>query len=109
MTTQNTTIFPDKVETLCKCNGAEMSTLLSCLKWMEANTNEVVLSGIRRKQIAKECGIKYNTVLSSVGGLLKSNLLIREGFNTYIVNPELFFKGSERQRGKLINKHNARS
>lgn len=86
---------------LAKCSGSEMSIVLCCLKYVEWETNEILLTPQRRKDVA-ECGNHtMNTVNNGLSRLVKKNIFIRhEG--KLVLNPKLFFFGSDLGKTKLF-------
>lgn len=81
---------------------AQWRLLSSLTVYVEYNTNELFLNPLRKEELAKLTGLKYNTINQSVSRLVKKNLLIRKTNNTYQMNPLLFFKGSEIERAKYL-------
>jgi len=79
---------------LAKCSGSEVSIVLCSLQYVDWETNEIVLTSQRRKEVA-DCGnLTMNTVNNGISRLVKKNIFIRhEG--KLILNPKLFFFGSD--------------
>ena len=86
---------------LAKCSGSEVSIVLCSLQYVDWETNEIVLTSQRRKEVA-DCGnLTMNTVNNGISRLVKKNIFIRhEG--KLILNPKLFFFGSDLGRTKLF-------
>lgn len=82
--------------------NAEYRILIVLNKYIEYNTNAFYLNKLRREELANETGAKYNTVNQSISRLIKRNLLHKLSNNTYQMNPQLFFKGEEIERSKLL-------
>ena len=87
---------------LAKCNKAEQSTLLCCLKFLEYNTNQFILTPSRRKDICECSGLKLNTVNTAISKLMEKNILISQESWTYLMNPKIFFFGTDFERGAVI-------
>lgn len=86
---------------LAKCSGAEISTVLCCLKYIDWNTNEILLTSIRRKEVAT-CGeLSMNTVNTAVSRLIKKNIFVKTK-GKLLLNPTLFFFGDEPSRMKMF-------
>ena len=87
---------------LAKCSGAEQSTVLCALKYVDYATNEFLLNSERRAEICSCGNLKLNTLNSSITRLVKKNILIRKMENTYILNPKIFFYGKEIDRNTIL-------
>lgn len=86
---------------LAKCTGSEISIVLCSLQYINWETNEIVLTPQRRKELA-ECGnLTMNTVNTGISRLIKKNILIRDE-GKMILNPKLFFFGSDLGRLKVF-------
>lgn len=89
--------YLDDIAALAKCSGAEQSVVLCCLKYLDYNTNELVLNSQRRKEIC-ECGnLKLNTVNTAISRLYKKNIFVKDDNKTYL-NPKMFFYGTDLER-----------
>lgn len=89
--------YVEDIGMLAKCSGAETSVVLCALKYLDYNTNEIVLNSDRRASIA-ECGnLKLNTVNTAISRLYKKNIFVKENKKT-ILNPKLFFYGTDLER-----------
>lgn len=89
--------YLDDIAALAKCSGAEQSVVLCCLKYLDYNTNELVLNSQRRKEIC-ECGnLKLNTVNTAISRLYKKNIFVKDDNRTYL-NPKMFFYGTDLER-----------
>ena len=87
---------------LAKCSGAEQSVILCCLKYLDYNTNIMYLDSLRRDEICVCGALKKSTVNTSISRLVKKNILIKESNSKYILNPKLFFFGSDIERDKVF-------
>lgn len=86
---------------LAKCSGSEVSIVLCSLQYVDWETNEIVLTSQRRKEVA-DCGnLTMNTVNNGISRLVKKNIFIRHD-GKLILNPKLFFFGSDIGRTKLF-------
>ena len=95
-------IFFKDVGILAKCSGAEKGTVLSCLQYLEYNTNEFILSPDRRDAICLNADIKPQTLTAAMSNLRKKNILIKKRGYNYILNPMMLFYGDEKGRKKVI-------
>ena len=86
---------------LAKCSGSEISTVLCCLKYMDWDTNEIVLNAERRHEICLCGDLKLNTVNCAISRLTKKNIFIKNG-KKLLLNPTLFFFGSDLGRSKVF-------
>jgi len=94
---------------LAKCSGSEQSVILCCLKYLDYNTNVLYLDNKRRIEIASCGNLKINTVNCAISRLVQKRILIKESSAKYILNPKLFFFGTDIERNKqfeLIIKYN---
>ena len=87
---------------LAKCSGAEQSTILCSLKYVEYNTNVLYINSLRRQEIAQCAGMTINTVNSAISRLVKKNILLKKASGTYLLNPQLFFFGTDLEREKVF-------
>ena len=88
---------------LGKCSGAEQSTILCSLKYLEYNTNVLYINALRRKEICECSNITINTLNSSISRLVKKNILLKKSSGTYLLNPQLFFFGTDLEREKIFS------
>lgn len=95
--------YVEDIGSLAKCSGAEQSVILCCLKYLDYNTNRLYLDKQRRLEICKCSGIKENTVNTVIPRLVKKNILIKESNAAYLLNPKLFFFGTDISREKLFD------
>lgn len=71
------------------------SDVLSCLvKYMTYKTNIVVLYGPVKTAICKELNMQKNTLNKAIDNLFKKGLIIRVSHACYMIDPQLFGKGS---------------
>lgn len=87
---------------LAKCSGAEVSTILCSLPYLEFNSPKIILNPERRHLICNCANISLNTFNSALSRLTKKNLLVKTGYNTYELNPKLFFYGDDLTRDQLV-------
>jgi hypothetical protein len=69
------------------------SVLHAILNYMNYN-NEIILIGYNKKTICANLNIPMNTLNKAIDNLFKANILIRVAPSCYVVDPELFGKGS---------------
>lgn len=93
--------YIEDIGLLARCSGAEQSVVLCCLKYLDYNTNELILNNQRRKEVCTCGGLKLSTVNTSISRLYKKNILIKHEDKTFL-NPSLFFFGSDIARNKLF-------
>lgn len=90
---------------LCKLVGlthSEHRILINIQKLTEYNTNVFFLNKSRRQELADMSSVKFNTVNVALSRMMKKNILIRESSSMYRVNPQLFFKGDDLSREKVL-------
>lgn len=87
---------------LARCSGAETSVVLCGLKYLDYNTNILYIDSKRRIELA-ECGnLKLNTVNTAISRLVKKNIFIKQSSSAYLLNPTLFFYGTDLDRSKVF-------
>lgn len=86
---------------LARCSASEISTVLCSLKYLDYDTNEIVFTSSRRKEVQECANLKPSTFNNALTSLKKKNILIQED-SKYILNPKLFFYGSELSRMKMF-------
>ena len=103
---KNTEVFVrtyiDDIGALAKCSGAETSVVLCSLKYIDYNTNVISITGMRRDEICECAGLKLNTVNTAIARLVKKNIFIKQGAGQYLLNPTIFFFGSDIARHKVF-------
>ncbi len=90
--------YIEDIGALAKCSGAEQSVVLSSLKYLNYNTNEILINSSRRADIALNSNLKANTVNMAISRLVKKNIFIKAGNCSYTLNPTLFFYGDDLAR-----------
>ena len=95
--------YLEDISALAKCSGAEQSVVLCCLKYLNYNTNVLFIDSSRRLEICTCGNLKLNTVNTAISRLVKKNIFIKEGSSKYILNPKLFFFGSDIDRLKVFD------
>ncbi len=96
-------IFFRDMGILAKCSGAEKGTVLSCLQFLDYNTNEFILTPNRRDAICLNADIKSQTLTAALTSLRKKNILIKNRGYSYTLNPNILFYGEEKERKKMIS------
>ena len=71
------------------------------LKYVEYETNEIVLNKGRKENIAKDIKIDYRSLQNCLYRLINKNIIVKHE-SKLILNPILFFNGSEQDRAKLF-------
>jgi len=94
--------YIEDIATLAKCTKAELSVLLCCMKYIDYNTNELILNSSRRDEIAICSGLMPNTINIGLSRLYHKNILIKDA-KKILLNPKLFFFGSDIERSKVLN------
>lgn len=105
-TVKNTEMFVrtyiEDIGCLSGCSGSEKTLVLAILKYVEYDTNKIYLDSERRKEICETWDMKMNTLNTAVSRLGKKNILIKYSSSGYILNPQLFFFGSDIAREKVF-------
>ena len=95
-------IFFHDIEHLAKCTGAEKGVVLCCMRYLEYNTNELIITPERREAISIACDSTPHTVSVSISKLRKKNIIIKKSSSTYIINPNILFYGDEKGRKQAV-------
>lgn len=95
--------YIEDIGMLAKCSGAEQSTVLASLKYLDHNTNEILISASRRLEICEIGNLKLNTVNVAIARLVKKGIFIKKSSSTYILNPKIFFKGDDLARLEVFS------
>lgn len=96
-------VFIDYVAPLFKLtNGTAKSVLTYLCNIAEFNTGAVSLSIIDRQKIVSELNISKTTLSRSLSELVEKRLLKGEK-GSYIINPQIFWKGDLKTRKALLD------
>jgi hypothetical protein len=96
--------YCDDLGTLLKCTKGQIDLLVAIInsKFMEFDSNEVILNSNRRNVIAEKTGLSLSSIYNLTNGLKKKNILVEDKGRLYL-NPKLFFYGSELARQKMFS------
>jgi len=97
--------YCDDLGTLLKCTKGQIDLLVAIInsKFMEFDSNEVILNSNRRNIISEKTGLSLSSIYNLTNGLKKKNILVEDKGRLYL-NPKLFFYGSELARQKMSKK-----
>jgi len=95
--------YTEDVLHLCRCSGAETRIVLALLPYVEYNTNQFFLTKSRKEDIGVITNTTMNTINSSISRLMKKNVVIKLSSNTFMLNPKLFFYGTDVERNKIFS------
>lgn len=89
---------------LLKCSKGQVDLLIGIinLKFMEFETNEVILNSSRRAELSEKTGLTLSSIYNLTIALKKKNILVENNGKIYL-NPKLFFYGSELERTKMFS------
>jgi hypothetical protein len=96
--------YMEDIGKLIGCTKGEITIVLACLQFVDYNTNELVLTPVRRSKICAMTKMTKDSFYTTVGRLYKKNIFIREN-NTVYLNPKLFFRGKDIEREKWFSIH----
>lgn len=85
---------------LKEISGPGTKTIHALLPKMNYD-NEIVVTGQMKEQLAKKMQMAKNTFEHSMGELVKKGILLKKGNNWYMVNPNLYGRGSWKDIYKL--------
>lgn len=96
-------MYVEDLGSLIGCSNAEKNFLISVinLKYVEYETNEIVLNKARKESIAKMADVDYRSMQNCIYRLIKKNIIVKHE-SKLILNPLMFFNGSEKDRAKLF-------
>lgn len=89
---------------LNRCTPAQVKVLISIItqKFVEFNTNEIIMNANRRDMIVQKEGLSIGAIYNAISGLKKKNMIIKQGKRIYL-NPKMFFYGYEVERERMLN------
>lgn len=89
---------------LLKCTKGQVDLLIGIinLKFIEFETNELILNSSRRTELSEKTGLTLSTIYNLTIALKKKNILVENNGKLYL-NPKLFFYGSELERMKMFS------
>lgn len=89
---------------LLKCTKGEIDFIvcLLSLKFVEYNTNEIVLNAQRRDAISTCSGLKHNSLYNFTMSLKKKGIIVDDKDGKMHLNPALFFFGSDHARAETF-------
>lgn len=95
--------YAEDLGSLLKCSKGEIHFIVCVLnlRFVEYNTNEVVLNTARRKDISGCSGLSEQSIYNFVSSLKRKQILIQKDKHLYL-NPKLFFFGSDIEREKIF-------
>ena len=96
--------YCDDLGSLLKCSKGEIDLLVSIInmKFMEFDSNEIILNSFRRGEIATKTGMKLSSIYNLTNSLKKKNIIVDNNGRIFL-NPKLFFYGSEIARHKMFS------
>jgi|SaaInlStandDraft_4_1057021.scaffolds.fasta_scaffold20456_1 hypothetical protein len=97
-------LYLDDIVRLNDLPKSSSKVLRGMIKYMSYNSDIVINAGLKRI-IAKEIGIKEQSISNAITGFIKKDIMTRVETGIYMLNPELFAKGSWTDVRKLRNKY----
>ena len=96
--------YCDDLGALLKCTKGQIDLLVAIInsKFVEFDSNEIILNSNRRNIIAEKTGLSLSSIYNLTNGLKKKNILVEDKGRLYL-NPKLFFYGSELARQKMFS------
>lgn len=88
---------------IINCSNSEKNLILCIIRegFIEYETNEIVLNMPRKLKVSECAGITLRSMHNSLYRLIAKNIIVRYE-KKLILNPCLFFSGSEMERDKLF-------
>lgn len=96
--------YCDDLGALLKCSKGQIDLLIAIInsRFMEFDTNEVILNSARRNDIADKTGLTLSSIYNLTIALKKKNILVENEGRIYL-NPKLFFYGEQLSREKMFS------
>ena len=96
-------VYLEDIGALTKCSKSEQSVVLASFKYIDFGTNEILINRLRRLEICAEAGLKIDSINSAICRLVQKNIFIKQGSSSYLLNPKLFFYGTDLERDKMFS------
>lgn len=89
---------------LLQCTKSQVDFLVCAFKlgYIEFNTNELLLTSERKKNVCDCANIKINSLYNCIYLLLKKGVFIKNNKGGIFLNPTLFFYGTDIEREKVL-------
>ena len=95
-------VFPDSIDNIFSIKSSiDLKVILKFCCMAQYNTNTVLLPTKTRKELCSFLHITPQQLSNSIANLKGKNLVTGEK-GTYLINPNIFWKGSTHQRDKLL-------
>ena len=94
-------MYMDDLGVLTKCSNTEKNIVINCLPFVDYSTNELILTAIRRKELAVKINSTAGTINVCIMRLFQKNIFIKND-GKILLNPKMFFRGDELSRSKLL-------
>jgi hypothetical protein len=97
--------YTQDIGVLLKCTKGQIDLIVCLMKlgFIEFNTNEIILTSSRRKELSICSSIKINSTYVLMNGLQNKNIIVKDENGKLFLNPKLFFFGYEAEREKMLS------
>ena len=95
-------IYVDHIAAINRLTYSEIKFLNAIATMVDWNTNRITFGQDVNKQIGVLASIGNDMRKHCVSSLKKKNILIYEGYLSYMLNPKLFFRGSDTERANVL-------
>lgn len=97
-------MYFDDLGALLRCTKSQIDFLVCAFKlgYIEFDTNELLLTPERKKNVCDCADIKINSLYNSIHLLLKKEVFVKNDKGGIFLNPKLFFYGTDIAREKIL-------
>ena len=95
-------IYVDHIAAINRLTYSEIKFLNAIAAMVDWNTNKITFGQEVNMQINVLASIGNDVRKHCISSLKKKNILIHEGYVSYMLNPKLFFRGSDTERANVL-------
>lgn len=95
-------VYVDHIAMINRLTHSEIKFLNAIASLVDWDTNKITFGGAINDKIKELAQMGDNVRRHCVSSLAKKNILIREAHVSYMLNPKIFFRGSEIERSKVL-------
>lgn len=95
-------VYVDHIAAINRLTYSEIKVLNAIATLVDWNTNKITFGQDVNHQINTLASIGNDVRKHCISSLKKKNILIHEGYVSYMLNPKLFFRGSDTERANVL-------
>lgn len=95
-------LYFEHISLINRLTPMQTKFLLSIVKYVEWNTNDILFHARAMEELVNESGIARKTIRNMISQFCSIGIFNKQKSNWYKLNPRIFFKGSEVERAKMI-------